>query len=457
MTANSESPKTIETSRDAALPRRIDRSDISDPTQDASGPRLRGDARRISTMIDAIASISETAGAQGVTRLAYTPLEREAHDLVGGWLRELGLKVRTDAAGNTIAERPGRADLRAIGTGSHLDSVPHAGRFDGIAGVVAAVEAARLFVEQDIGHEHSIRFVAFAGEEGARFGQACIGSKAVAGLWAPPALEDLRDANGVSIADAMRSVALEPQRISEARWTPEEWAGFIELHVEQGAVLETEQQAVGVVDLISGSTRFELMIQGQASHTGSTPMTLRSDALAAAAEVVLTAEQIALDPQHRGTRCTVGRLDVTPGSITTIPGEVTLAVDVRDIDSCRQRDTATEIVRRARRVCERRGVRLSARLLSDASPVVLPSWLSELTSQVCQEMHLPYRVMNSGASHDTQMVNRTIPAGLLFVPSRGGLSHVPTEWTSPDDLAVGVEALMRSLLSLDAHLTKTTR
>jgi allantoate deiminase len=412
-----------------------------------------GDAARLTAMIDSLAAIDDAPEQDGVTRWAYTPAEREAHALVGGWLRELGLAVRTDAVGNTIAERPGRSSRPCIATGSHLDSVPNGGRFDGIAGVVAAVETARIFVENDLDHEHPIRFVAFAAEEGARFGQGCIGSKAVGGMWTPHALRSMRDANGISIAQAMDSVGFSAEDVESARWSREEWSGFIELHIEQGQVLESNNVSIGVVDSISGSTRFELVVDGRASHSGSTPMNLRADALTAASEIVLLAEAIANDPGHHGTRCTVGKLEVLPGSLTTIPGRVKLSVDVRDMDSGRQRETANEIVRRSRLVCDRRGVGVSARLLSDASPVVLPSWIRDVTVGVCKELSASYRVMCSGASHDTQMVNNAIPAGMVFVPSRGGLSHVPAEWSSSSDLALGAQVLVRSLLALDAKMS----
>jgi len=418
---------------------------------------LRGDPQRITSLIEEIASISETPAPTGVTRLAYTGLEREAHGCFAGWMTDLGLSVRTDEVGNTIAERPGGTGGRAIGTGSHLDSVPRGGRFDGIVGVVAAAEVARLVVEQDLEHDRPIRFVVFAGEEGARFGQACIGSKAVGGMWTPEALGSVRDSDGVSIAEAMEALDFDPRQVERARWDRDDWAGFIELHVEQGEVLEAQGIAIGIVDLISGSTRFELTVDGRASHTGSTPMSLRADALCAAAELVLLCEEIANDPRHRGTRCTVGKLEVTPGSITTIPGEATLAVDVRDVDSGRQRDTANEVVSRSRDICLRRGVELSARLLSDASPVVLPAWMRDITSGVCKDLEVTYRVMYSGASHDSQMVGHAIPAGMIFVPSRAGLSHVPAEWSSSSDIALGVEVLTRSLLALDVQLTRLGR
>lgn len=416
-------------------------------------PVSRADAARVAAWLEDFARLSEPGSSEGVTRLAYTALERKAHDVFAGAMREFGCTVWTDQAGNTIAERQGReAGLPALATGSHLDTVPHAGRFDGIAGVVAAMETARIYSENGIRHAHPMRFVAFAAEEGARFGQACTGSRIVSGLTRPDDLYGKRDADGVSLAEAMRSIGLDPSAVAEARWSPDEWAAFVELHVEQGAVLESSGVPVGVVDLISGSTRMLLKVTGRASHTGGTPMHLRADALAAAAEIVLLIESIAGDFRHRGTRATVGRLDAAPGSITTIPGQARLYVDIRDVDSDRQRATAGEIIARAETLCARRGVRLSSRLLADTSPAVLPAWLREVVAGTCAELDVPHRIMPSGASHDAQMINNVIPSGMIFVPSRDGISHSPEEWSSADDLATGIDVLAASLLALDRLL-----
>lgn len=411
------------------------------------------DPKRLAAHIAAFAAMTAVPGA--ITRLAYTPTEREAHARFSDHMRQCGLAVYTDPAGNTIAERPGSdPGLPAIGTGSHLDSVPSAGAFDGIAGVTAAMEVARILGERDYAHRHPFRFVAFAAEEGARFGQACIGSRLAAGLMNETALAARRDRSGTTIADAMRSVGLDPGEAVRKPWRSEEWAAFIELHVEQGAVLETSETQIGIVDLISGSTRLQLTLSGRASHTGATPMALRSDALAAAAEIVLIAESLATDTQHRGTRATVGQLEVHPGSITTIPGRALLSLDVRDLDSDRQRWTTIEIVRRARAVCDRRKVGLSLTLLGDTSPVILPIWLRLLAAKVCRDRGISYRVMTSGASHDSQVINSVTAAATLFIPSRHGLSHVPEEWTSASDLVRGTDTLLAILLQADQELSR---
>ncbi|MGB4136482.1 MAG: Zn-dependent hydrolase, partial [Microbacterium sp.] len=408
---------------------------------------------RIAAAIDGFAAMSEPG--RGVTRLAYTALERRAHERFAEHMTGLGLVVATDPAGNTIAELAptvptADAGLAAIGTGSHLDSVPEGGRFDGIAGVVAAMEVARVAVEQDIPRSRPWRFVVFAAEEGARFGQACNGSRMIAGLTTAKDTHELSDAAGTTMAEAMASAGLRPDRIAEARWDPSDWFAFVELHIEQGGVLESRGGGIGVVDVISGSTRFEVTVTGQASHTGGTPMHLRKDALVTAAECVLGCDAIATDPAHHGTRVTVGRLDVHPGSITTIPGRVVFTVDVRDVDSDRQRETANALVALFRQIAHRRGTSLTVEPMGDTSPVVLPSWVAGHIVESARAEGQPYRVMPSGASHDSQQINTITPTGMIFVPSRDGLSHVPEEHTEMSDLAAGTSVLLRTLIRLDA-------
>lgn len=410
---------------------------------------FRADSTQMAADLEAIARIGGTAA--GVTRPGYSELEREAHQLVSRWLEELGCRVWTDAAGNTVAELPGAEPRPALGTGSHLDSVPGGGRFDGVAGVVAAIEAVRILRRHGVALRRPVRVVCFAAEEGARFGQACLGSRAAAGV-AGPDPDELRDAGGTSRAEAMRRLGLDPGAIEQARWDPREWAAFVEVHVEQGTVLEAQAVRLGIVDLVSGSSRVAIELIGRASHSGGTPMPGRADALAAAAEVVLAAEALATDPRHRGTRATVGRLMVAPGHITTIPGKVTFTLDVRDVDSERQRSTTLEILRRAATVCARRKVEMHVRAIGDTSPTVLPIWIRRVLAATAREAGVEYRVLSSGASHDSQVINAVVPAGILFVPSRFGLSHVAEEWTDLADLAVGAEVLARGLIRLDQEL-----
>lgn len=410
----------------------------------------------VQELIRQFAAITVKDQGSGVTRPGYSEVEQAAHGLFAREMTKLGLDVRTDAAGNTIAQlQGGVTNLPALGTGSHLDSVPQGGSFDGVAGVVAAMEVARVFVEQGIPHRHPLRFVAFAAEEGARFGQACTGSRIAAGLTTSRDLNGLVDADGISMAQAMAAVGINPGKVGDAVWQPTDWAAFVELHIEQGSVLADLGMPIGIVDVISGSTRLKLDVTGRASHTGGTPMHLRADALTASAEIVLAAEALAKSERYRGTRITVGRLEVSPGSITTIPGFCELHIDVRDIDSDRQRAAATELIDAAHWICEGRGVRSQARVLADASPAVLSRWLRNSVVSSAQNLDVKYRIMPSGASHDAQMVNLVCPTAMIFVPSQNhGVSHSPAEHTSYDDLALGIEVLAASLLDLDLDLNR---
>ncbi len=405
---------------------------------------------RLAEWVDRFAALDERPGEPGVTRRGYTGLEREAHRIFADEMTALGLSVRVDAAGNTIAElRGSRPELGAVGTGSHLDSVPNGGRFDGVAGVVAALEAARSVVEAGGTNLRTLRFVAFAGEEGARFGQACTGSRAVAGLLEADAVTSLVDADGITLGEAMTAVGLAPEAVQEALWEASDWDTFIELHIEQGSVLADAAIPVGIVDVISGSTRFTIDVAGRASHTGGTPMRLRADALTTGSAIILAAEELANDARHHGTRITVGRIDVAPGSITTIAGHCTLHVDVRDTDSTRQRESAAELIELARSISASRGTSIEVRLLADASPAVLPLSTRNHLVATATELGLPYRIMPSGASHDTQMVNQVCTGGMIFVPSlNGGVSHSPDEDTAFEDLAVGVDLLTAALFGL---------
>lgn len=421
--------------------------------EDAS--ELQPEATRLVADLERLGAIGADPNGTGVSRLPFSREEREAHRVIREWMGDVDLEVRTDSFGNTIGVRAGtNNDLPAIGIGSHLDSVPHGGRFDGAVGVVGALEVIRMLNESDIRTERPIWVVAFASEEGARFGEPCLGSRAVSGVLEPSDLDRLHDASGTTLADAMRDLGMDPNALASCRWRREEIDVFLELHIEQSVVLEAQGRPVGLVDAIAGNTRIRLTMRGRADHSGGTPMHYRKDALAAAAEVVIAAESIANEKRRRATVATVGRIDNYPNSITTIPGQVEFFLDVRDVDSDRQRLTAEDIVDAATQIAARRGVEFEAELVSDTSPTVLPMWLRDLTIGVCDRLEIPYRIMPSGAGHDAGILSRFIPSGMVFVPSRDGFSHSPDEWTSVEDIGIGVRVLGESVLRVDGFLTE---
>lgn len=374
--------------------------------------------------------------------------ERAAHALVASWLAGLGLRVWEDTVGNLLAERAGTEDLPAIGIGSHLDSVPSGGRFDGIVGVVAAVELIRQLQMEDARTRHPIRVVAFACEEGARFGQACIGSRFAVGSIDRTELDLLRDADGTSLREAATNVGLDIDRFEAARWEASDWLGFLELHVEQGRVLERSRTRIGLVDVVSGSTRVEVTFTGREDHSGGTPMDDRQDALAAAAEFILIAEALAKEPDTE-RRITVGRIETRPNSLTTIPGQVRLVADIRATEAAGQQRAVRELLARGRLAARSRGVHVRSRRIGHVAPTRLSPWLRDVVAAACGDLGEDHLSLVSGASHDTQVIATIMPGSIVFVPSRDGLSHGPREWTSAADIAAGVRVLMQTIMRLD--------
>lgn len=410
-----------------------------------TGSLLKADPLRIARFLREVGEIGRDPRG-GWSRLAFSPEERAAHALFERWAVDLGLSVRTDAVGNTFAELTGEAPGPALLAGSHLDTVPQGGNFDGTAGVAAALEVARLLTEAG-GLKRTFRVVVFSGEEGARFGVPCIGSRGATGALTADDLRELSDREGRSPVECAEEVGLRPEEAEEAAWPDGSIAAFLELHIEQGRVLESHGVPVGIVDAIAGSTRAELTVSGRSDHSGATPMPLRRDALAGASELVLEVERQAA--AYRTTVATVGQLEVEPSSLTTVPGRVRLSLDVRDIDSERQRELVEELLDRAMRIVARRGLQLSAELVSDQSPVVLHKPVRERLARAASGRDIPFRVIPSGASHDAAHVAKKAPTGMLFVPSRDGLSHAPEEWSNVEDIARGAEVMYEALLTLD--------
>ncbi|MCU1615057.1 MAG: putative hydrolase [Frankiales bacterium] len=404
------------------------------------------DANRIDMFLSELAEIGRD-DRSGWSRMAFSPAEREAHHLFVRWLEGYGLETRTDTVGNTIAVLPGRADLPALATGSHLDTVYHGGNYDGAVGVAAAVEIARLLAH-DGGLQSPLHVIAFAGEEGARFGTPCIGSRLLTGAFSAEDLRVMVDRDGVTAYDAAAAVGLQPGEAAAARSGFEDVACFVEVHIEQGRVLEARERPIGVVHSIGGSTRVELVFDGRADHSGATPMWLRRDALVAASEFVLAVERRAR--MHATTVATVGRLDVDPDSLTTVPGRVVLGLDVRDIDSERQRDLAEALLDDAVRIAAGRDVKVSARRLSDQSPVALHGTVQSVLAGAASRLDLPFITMASGASHDAAHLAKHVPTGMVFVPCREGISHSPVEWADPQHIAQAVDLVVDAFRAIDA-------
>lgn len=421
-------------------------------SEPAQAGDLDFDAARISQMLGAINAIGEQAG-RSIVRPALSREEQQAHELVATWLRELGFTVGSDAIGNTMADLV-RAPGPRLVIGSHVDTPPGGGGFDGTAGMVAAVEVARYFASRQPGLQHPLRVACFAGEEDARFGDGRLGSRAAAGLLAPSALDALIDDSGVTASAALENLGLDPNAVGSAQWKPDECAAFFELHVEQGNELEETGVSVGLADGVTGHCRIDLTIEGRSNHAGSAPMAQRSDPVPAVAELILAAEGVAQTSSVHGPRVTVGRLLVEPCSPSTIASRVRLSIDVYDGDAESLDAVARSIIQAAGEITRRRQTTLVAGVVAHTRPAVLPTWLRQIGVQAVAELGIDYRLVMSRGLRDTQVMNEIMPAGLVLVPSRGGLSHNPDEWTSPVDIARGSRVLAEWISRLDEQLTK---
>lgn len=401
-------------------------------------------AERVRDRLDQLAAIGVEHG-HGITRLAYTAQERAAHECFARWGEDEGAQVTVDRAGNSIAAF--RDGVPYVLVGSHLDTVASGGAYDGAAGVVAGFETARSIAEE-VGT--GVRVVAFAGEEGARFGRPNLGSAAAAGLLTSEAIGRLIDSAGITLADASAELGLSPGQSSP--WLRHDIALFLEVHIEQGRQLEAGAARIGLVDAIAGSVRLRFVFTGRADHSGATPMRMRSDALVAASELVLAVEVVAR--RHRSTVATVGRLELQPNSVTTVPGHVTLWIDVRDVDADLQRLAARAIFERAQEIEESRDVLISGQVISEQAPVVLAAWPRVIAHEECRERALPYRVLSSGAGHDAAVVAGFAPATMLFIPCVAGISHSPRELASPADIVAAAD-VAAGILRQASRLTAT--
>ncbi|GAB1530476.1 MULTISPECIES: Zn-dependent hydrolase [Brevibacillus] len=384
--------------------------------------------------------------AGGITRLSFTPEERAAKDLVTGFMKEAGLTVREDEVGNLIGRKEGKNPTAPVVlVGSHIDSVPNGGDYDGPLGVLAGVEVLQTMQEQGIETEHPIEVIAFTDEEGTRFGYGMIGSRGIAGLIKRDELEQA-DKNGVTIAEAMRQTGLDPDRTSLAARTPGSVKAYVELHIEQGKVLESRGLSVGIVTGVAGPLWLNFVIEGEAGHAGATPMNLRRDPMAAAAQVMLVIEE---EAGRTGTSVgTVGRLQAFPGGVNVIPGRVEFSLDLRDVDEAIRDEVEQRIYERAEAICAKRNVTLKVELLQRIAPAVCSDDIQHAVAEACEAEGLEAFRLPSGAGHDCMQLVGLCPVGMIFARSKDGISHNPAEFTTKEDCANGAQVLYRTVLSL---------
>lgn len=405
-------------------------------------------AARLGRTIEELGAIGYEEG-RGVTRPALSPADAEGRRYVIGLMEAAGLAVRIDPVGNIVGRRPGTDDaLPPVATGSHIDTVPHGGKYDGMVGVLGGIEAVRLLNEAGVRTRHPLEVIAFTGEEQGGFRRGTKGSRAMAGKLTEADLQAWRDEEGMSFWEALAAAGYHPERLAEAVRPAESLRCFVELHIEQGRVLEDTGRRLGVVTAIAGMTQYRLRIVGRADHSGGTPMALRRDALTGAAEVILAVERLARSEAEHGTVGTVGDLRVSPGFTVIIPGAVDLWLDCRGTDDASKARVLVGIWNTLDEVCRRRGLTWERELIiSEESIMMSPSVIAELRA-ACADVGVEPLLMPSGANHDTRHMAALAPAGMLFVPSVGGVSHAPDEFTPLEDICLGVQVLARALVRL---------
>jgi allantoate deiminase len=388
---------------------------------------------------DELAAFSEEEGR--LTRRFGTSALRQAGEAVRRWMEAAGMTVRRDAIGNLIG-RLGGSGRRTLLIGSHLDTVRDAGRYDGILGVLVAIACLERLRDQARSLPYAVEVLAFADEEGVRFGTGYLGSSVVAG-WFDPADLERRDGDGVTLADAVRRFGGDPEAVASARRDPADLIGYYEVHIEQGPVLEREGVPLGVVSAIAGQTGGRIVFTGEAGHAGTVPMALRRDALAAAAEFVTAVEAVARDQD--GVVATVGSVEVEPGARNVIPGRVVLNLDVRHASDSVRESVLTRLRELAGAIAQARRLDLEWQLGHGVGAVQTSAAMTELVAEAVAASGHPVVRLPSGAGHDAVMISRIAPIAMLFVRCAGGVSHHPAESVTAEDVAAAIEASARFL------------
>ncbi|GIO21203.1 Zn-dependent hydrolase [Oceanobacillus oncorhynchi subsp. incaldanensis] len=405
---------------------------------------MKANQERIEKHIKALSRYTATPN-EGTTRLTYSEEDLQARIYIKEQMEAYGLEVREDGLGNIFGKLEGeKKDAPSVIVGSHFDSVPHGGDYDGPAGVIAGLEIAALFQDNQVKPVYPLEIIAMIEEEGSRFGGGLMGSRGIAGYLSKDDVQETKDKDGISVPEAMKKIGLDPSL--EVKRDPETIKAFLEMHIEQGPILEEEQISVGVVESIVGLTQLEVTIDGKAGHAGTTPMDRRSDALVAAANIISKLPQIAME-EGEGTVTTVGRHQVFPNGANVIPDKVVFSVDIRSSKEAHVKNVVQK-VKNLVRSWEANGIQTAVEQSLYMQPKELNKKIRSVLEASCAQLGTSFINMHSGAGHDAMVLSDITDVGLIFVPSKDGLSHCPEEWTAIHELAAGIEVLYETALKL---------
>lgn len=395
-----------------------------------------------------------TAPGEGINRLAFTDADWAGRQYIIDRMTDAGLSVEIDDFGNVIGYKIGKkTDLPVVMVGSHTDSVPNGGNYDGVVGVLSAIEVIRSMIDDGYEHDHTIAVVSFMCEESGRFGNATLGSKAMRSELTLQDLHRLVDKQGISLYEALKGRNLNPDGIETMAYK-RPVKSFTEIHIEQGKVLEHEQKTIGIVTGIAAPERFYVTIRGNADHSGATPMNLRHDALCGASKIILGIEEIASMQEEPPVVGTVGVVEVTPGAMNVIPGAVKLGVDIRSISKVARNSVVTLVKEFIDITAEKRGLSYTIETIAQDHPVEMhPAMIREIEEAV-KSVGVEYMTIPSGAGHDAMHWAEVVPTGMIFIPCRDGISHNPAEFAEMDDIVTGAEVLDKVLRKLSLEEIK---
>ena len=385
----------------------------------------------------------------GTTRVLFTDPEIKARAYVKDEMQQLGMEVHEDAVGNIFGIYRGlEAEASPVWTGSHIDTVLNAGMFDGMSGVVAGLEVVRLLREAGIRPKRSLAVVVYTSEEPTRFRLGCLGSRALAGRLAATEAAALYDAEGRSLYEVLEQLGFPVQDFDKVAKKKGEVFAAVELHIDQNGVLEQAGQTVGIVKTICAPTVLEIEVKGKQSHAGGTNMQDRHDAYMAACEISLQAEMLGRESASEYTTVTVGKMEIVPNAVNVIPGKVVFSVDIRDADYQAKNGLADKLKEAAARIGRQRGVAVAVREVNNDHPMPCAGSIREIIETKCKKLGVSYMQTISGAFHDSMLVGEFAPVAMIFVPSHGGISHSPQEWTDFAEIAAGTDVLAATLLEL---------
>jgi N-carbamoyl-L-amino-acid hydrolase len=402
---------------------------------------------RLLSDLEMLASFSDGTP-PGISRLVFADADQEARVWLKAQCRNAGLPVREDAVGNMFARWIGtQPELPAIGTGSHIDAIPHSGKYDGTVGVLGGLEAIRALRESSFEPRRSIELLMFTSEEPTRFGLGCLGSRMLSGGLDSAADSRLKDPEGKALAQ-LRAEAGFRGSLDDVRLKDNYYSSFVELHIEQGPLLEREGLPIGIVTSIAAPAALRITFEGEGGHAGAVLMPNRKDAFCAAAEIVLAIEANALATGAIDTCATVGKCHIYPGAVNSIPSLVELDADIRDIDEARRNGVLDAIEEACARVAAKRQVKITVVPINADAPATASEGIIEAIADSASENGLAYKKMVSRAYHDSLFMARIAPVGMIFIPCRGGVSHRPDEYSSPDAIENGTKVLAGTLARL---------